>query len=148
MKAQRQPAPEPTPGPVIDDVDVQPQPVIADAPETGAVESAVRAWAQAWARQDLEAYFGHYLPQYSPKKGVTHSQWVQRRQRIMAAPSWIVIELGHIAITESDPNGMSAEFVLDYSASNYADTTLKSLVLEFKEGRWLIATERNDRQID
>ena len=62
-----------------------------------AVADAIDAWASAWSRRDLDAYFAAYVPDYAgPGRNASRSAWMQqRRSRILPRRS-IKVEVSRL----------------------------------------------------
>ncbi|MCA1924733.1 MAG: tetratricopeptide repeat protein, partial [Thiobacillus sp.] len=75
-----------------------PAPKAVAAQPAGNVESAVKAWARAWARRDVDAYLAAYAPDFSAP-GLSRAVWeAQRRARIEAPKS--SIDISDLKVTQ------------------------------------------------
>ncbi len=123
---------EPRPAPV--------KPVAASS--AGAQEDvaqALAAWASAWSRKDMKAYFAAYASDFAPGGG--RKAWEQeRQQRIGDRP-------GRISVSYDAPrisiNGDRAtvRFRQHYKAAGLNSSSNKTLVFERVGGKWLIKEE-------
>lgn len=121
----------------------QPSPVFALA-ERRAVLAAVERWRASWSARDVDAYLDSYLPGFRPDAATTHEDWRRIRRERLMRPEWIEVTLDDLEVVEASGDRARVSFEQAYRASNYADRTRKTLRLERRDGRWLIAGERSD----
>jgi tetratricopeptide (TPR) repeat protein len=148
------PAPKPAPAPAPVTPPPAPAPVVKPAPapapveakeakpDTAAqereVESAVKNWAAAWSKKDLDGYFAAYARDYGA--GKPHKAWEQeRRDRIMGKRSISV----KISALKVDVNGNKAtvRFHQEYDADNLSVSSGKRLDLVRSGNTWVIVKE-------
>lgn len=125
-------------------------PVIEEAPvEVAAlppVEDFLAAWTTSWQNQDLDAYLAHYHPDFVPPQGATRADWEAQRRRVIGNAKDIEISTEAPEEVRDAQDGMRlVRFWLNYSAANYADRTLKELLLAPLDGTWRIRAENNLR---
>lgn len=116
------------------------------APEvesSGAIEAVVRAWAEAWAAQDVEAYLDFYAASFEPPAGVSRSAWEQRRRERILGPERIAVTIIDVAVDVDDLGSAIARFGQGYRSPGYQDWVLKTLQLVPDSGRWRILGERS-----
>ena len=103
------------------------------------VLAAVRAWATAWTRQDMDGYFGRYEPGFSGSEGSAKAWQAARRARIMGK-SGIDISLSNVKI---DVRGKEATvtFRQTYEAGALKVSSSKRLNMVLIGGQWLIRKE-------
>jgi ketosteroid isomerase-like protein len=102
------------------------------------VAQAVRAWASAWSKKDLTAYFGAYGRDFDP--GKPRKAWEQeRKERIMGKRN-ITVTLSGLKVSV---NGSKAtvRFRQDYKADNLDVSSGKRLELVRSGGNWVIIKE-------
>ncbi len=113
---------------------------VADDP-LASIYEALRFWASAWERGDVESYLSAYLPDFRPANGISHQAWrVQRRQRLARAGD-IRLRLQAEAIRPLNADQVEIIFLQEYEASTYQDRVRKRLLLNLQQGRWLIQRE-------
>ncbi len=112
------------------------------APEL-AIENAVRQWTEAWADQDLDAYFGHYHADFVPRYHGNLTQWRSNRQRVIGNADWIELEIREFEVVDINDSVTEVHFWLDYQSPTYRDSTLKRINLSKDVDRWLITAEVN-----
>ncbi len=141
--------------PAAKPVEAKPAPVVAAAPTPAPaapakvdaanddVAKAVAAWAGAWSRKDMKAYFAAYASDFNTPKGVSRKAWEDEREdRIAGKP-------GKISITVDEPqisvNGdkATAKFRQHYKAASLSTSTTKTLVFVRSGGKWLIKEENS-----
>jgi ketosteroid isomerase-like protein len=127
-------APQPAP--------VAPQPMTVDY--SAAVEDAVKGWAKAWSRQDVDKYLDYYAASFKTPKGESRRAWEQtRRSRIKGTKSIDVVISG--IQTKIDGDRAEVRFKQNYRADKVAKRTSKTLVLQKSNDRWLIVQELTSR---
>lgn len=118
------------------------QPVPGD--HSAAVEDAVRGWAKAWSRQDVDKYLDYYASSFKTPKGESRRAWEQtRRSRIKGTKSIDVVISG--IQTKIDGERAEVRFKQNYRADRIAKRTGKTLVLQKSNDRWLIVQELTSR---
>ncbi|MCF8169061.1 MAG: tetratricopeptide repeat protein [Rhodoferax sp.] len=135
------PAAVPTTSPTVTPPAAKPPaPAMSDSAETREVESAVRAWASAWAAQDMKAYFAKYGKDFATPSGQTRAAWEEERRQRIGNKTNISVKLDNLKITVNG-NKASATFRQDYKASGLAVTSRKTLDLAKKGEQWQILKE-------
>ncbi len=118
----------------------QPEKAAGSTPED--VITAVRAWAQAWSKKDVDGYLSFYARDFKTPKGEPREEWAKsRRQRILAPKR---IEVGVESIKVSAVNGSNAtvSFRQHYRSDALTANSSKTLVMVRADGKWLIQQER------
>ena len=139
------PTPKPvTPPPVVAAATPKPAPVEATpkpATPTGAAEdaqAAALAWAAAWSRKDINAYFAAYTPDFNG--GQSRKVWEsERRARILGKRS-ISVALSDFDTTVQGDKAV-VRFRQRYSADALKVSSRKKLEMINVSGRWLIQKE-------
>jgi tetratricopeptide (TPR) repeat protein len=103
------------------------------------VLAAVRGWATAWTRQDMDGYFSRYEAGFSGGEGSAKAWQAARRARIMGK-SGINISLSNVKI---DVRGKEAvvSFRQTYEAGALKVSSSKRLAMVLVGGQWLIRKE-------
>jgi ketosteroid isomerase-like protein len=104
-------------------------------------QAALQSWAQAWSRQDVDAYLAAYTDAYAGVPAQpSHADWMlQRRTRILAAKN-IVVALKNLQ-AQRQGNRIICTFDQHYHSSQYSDVTRKRVVLVQENGHWRIQNE-------
>jgi tetratricopeptide (TPR) repeat protein len=102
------------------------------------VEAAVKAWANAWSRKDVDGYFSAYAKDYGA--GKSRKSWQQeRRERILGKNS-ISVKLSDIKVSING-NRAVVKLQQDYKADKLSISGAKQLELVRSAGSWLIVKE-------
>ena len=119
-----------------------PKPAPKAAPAGDEVLEAVKAWAQAWSRKDVDAYLGFYARDFSTPKGQTRADWEkQRRQRILA-PKSIEVSIDSARVSR-EGDAAKVSFRQGYKSDTFSSRGSKTLVMSRSEdGRWRIRQEQ------
>lgn len=112
----------------------------ADDPQALA-RAALEAWAQAWSRRDVEAYFAAYAPGFAGRKGhASREAWMaERRERILSRQS-ISVTVSAIEARQQDGQ-IEVRFEQRYRSDGPVDLSRKRVRLAPVGGRWLIVQE-------
>ena len=104
------------------------------------VETAVQAWAKAWATKDMAGYLGAYGKEFSPAGKQSRRAWEEeRRQRIVTKAS-ISVKLENLTVTVN-ANEAVAKFRQNYRADSLSVSSRKTLDLLKTGDQWLIVRE-------
>jgi adhesin transport system outer membrane protein len=105
------------------------------------VDAFVRAWANAWSRQAVDDYLGHYSQDFRPADGSSRAAWEALRRKRLRRPSFIEVKVTDMEIESLDANRARATFRQAYRADRYQDDVVKVLELARDGGRWWIVGE-------
>lgn len=130
MPVAAKPAPKPTPKPERKDV---------DSAQERHVESAVRKWAAAWEKKDMNGYYAAYARDFDGGKGTRKAWENERRDRIVSKRN-ISVDLSNVSITVNG-NKAQARFRQDYRADSLKVGSTKRLELVRSGNTWLIVKE-------
>lgn len=106
-----------------------------------AIETTVRAWAQAWSRQDVPAYLAFYGRDFTPPRGQDRASWEAERTRRLQGPSRILVEVSDLRVEVSGDKAR-VRFRQRYESDRLKGTYHKTLELALEEGAWKIVRER------
>ena len=115
----------------------------APGSSTLAAIKAVNRWSWTWTSQNVSAYLGSYVENYTPKSSMRHAQWRAQRTDRLTKPAFIKIRLSNIKSTRIAQNLIEVTFLQKYQANTYKDQTNKRLTLKKVGSRWLISKEQN-----
>ena len=141
------PAPVPAvkPGPAA--TPAAPAPIAAAAPAAAVangadkqVETAVRAWADAWASKDMGTYLGSYAQNFDPAGQQSRQSWEADRRARIVGKSSISVKLSNLAIAVNGSKA-TAKFKQDYSADSLNVSSRKTLDMAKVGERWVIVKE-------
>ncbi|WP_420427796.1 tetratricopeptide repeat protein [Algiphilus sp.] len=105
------------------------------------ISAAVYDWAQAWQKQEVEAYLDAYAPDFDPAGGLSRSAWEAQRRDRVSSPNRIVVRVRDPDIQIVSPDRARVTFQQEYESDNYSDVTTKVLDLRRVDDRWLILRE-------
>ncbi|WP_418314817.1 tetratricopeptide repeat protein [Piscinibacter sakaiensis] len=108
--------------------------------EAREVRAAVDAWASAWERKDMNAYFASYVPGFSGGDG-TAARWQDGRRLRILGKTRISVELASVSVEMNGDDAAKVSFRQNYSADQLNVTGNKVLELVKRNGRWLIRKE-------
>lgn len=126
-----------------------PTPMAAPAPAPSAaaegILAAIDAWAQAWSRQDVDAYLAAYAPDFRPGDGVSREAWERTRRERVSAPKGIAVTIDGPRVRPGEDSA-SVTFRQHYRSDRFKASSTKTLTLNrAADGRWLIVEERVGR---
>lgn len=108
--------------------------------DTTEVESAVRAWAAAWAAKDMNAYLAAYGPNFAVPAGQSRKAWEADRRARIVGKARISVKVENLVVTLNG-NNATAKFRQEYKADALELTNGKTLTLVKAGDRWLIVRE-------
>ena len=141
------PAPAPTKPAAVPETHVrpaEPKPEAKPAPSSEDearehdVAAAVRAWAEAWSKKDMEAYFAAYAREFNP--GKPRKAWEEERRARILSKGSISVHVNGLHVTVSG-NRAVAQFHQEYHAGALNVSSAKHLDLVRSGGTWLIVKE-------
>ena len=112
-------------------------------PASGAekdVEAAVRAWADAWAGKDTNAYLSSYGQNFDPPGKQARKAWEEVRRARIVGKSRISVKLSKLAVSVQGSKA-TAKFRQDYSGDALNISSRKTLDLAKAGERWVIVKE-------
>jgi tetratricopeptide (TPR) repeat protein len=105
----------------------------------GGIETAVNAWAQAWARRDVDAYLAAYAPDFSAP-GLSRADWEAQRRTRIEAPKSITVDISNLNVDQQGTTA-TATFRQAYRSNLLSSTVAKTLKLTQIDGEWRIVGE-------
>ncbi len=106
------------------------------------VLTAVASWADAWSRQDVNAYLSHYAEEFVPDDGRSRQDWVTLRRKRVTAPQFIRVEISAPKVELRSDSRATVTFKQSYRSATYEDYVTKRLDLLKKDQSWKILGER------
>jgi type II secretory pathway predicted ATPase ExeA/ketosteroid isomerase-like protein len=140
--------PEPSPAPVAATSAAARVPapplVTAASGNPDELESVIRAWLQAWQKQDVDAFFSYYHTDFAPLYQDTRAAWRNDRRAGLTRPGNIAITLEDFTVGTRSTLGTTVSFWMTYESPIYADRTFKEVLLgPDLDGQWRILQEFN-----
>ncbi len=105
-----------------------------------AATAAVESWAQAWSRQDVEAYLSLYADEFVPPDGRSRSAWEAERRDRLGAPRFIQVTIAILDVGRT-PSSVDVRFIQSYNSDRFSDTVTKTLEMVERDGAWKIRAE-------
>lgn len=113
-----------------------------EAPEKAAL-AAVAAWADAWSRQDVEAYLGSYAKDFRTPKGEPRAAWEKQRRERVTAPKSIAVKIDEERMSPAADGRVRVTFRQDYQSDVFSGSATKTLLMgKSDDGRWRILQEQ------
>lgn len=115
---------------------------VATSPQADAanVEAAVKAWASAWADQDMNRYFDAYSENFSPSDGSSLAKWKDTRHLRIAGKPGITVDVQDLKVSIKGDEA-TARFHQKYAAGSFKSTVRKTLKMQRENGHWRITSE-------
>jgi tetratricopeptide (TPR) repeat protein len=105
------------------------------------VLATLRSWADAWSRQDVDAYLSHYAPSFVPADGRSKQSWTILRRKRISAPRFIDLRIARPEVNRTGEDRASVSFRQSYRSDGYADQVVKRLDMVRLGGEWRIVSE-------
>lgn len=125
-------------GPVSSEARVVP---VARQPQEAILAERVKEWAAAWSARSYATYVEFYALSFVPADGSSRASWAKQREKRLAAPARVQVEIKNLRLNRMAESTFVAEFEQDYSSDTYSDQTLKTLHWVKVGGQWLIERE-------
>ncbi len=93
------------------------------------LETVIRDWLMAWQDQDVDDFLSYYHTDFAPLYQNTRDDWRMDRQDRISRPASIMIELEDFMVGSSSRIGTKVSFWMSYETPNYADRTLKEVLI-------------------
>lgn len=139
VTAAASPAPKPTP---VAAAPAKPAPAKPATPGKDVLE-AVAAWADAWSRQDVEAYLGAYAKDFRTPRGEPRSAWEKQRRERVSAPKSIAVKIDNEQVRPAGDGRVRVTFRQDYQSDVFSGSATKTLLMgKSEDGRWRILQEQ------
>ena len=104
--------------------------------------NTVSSWAQAWSKQDADAYLGYYAKDFKTPGGEARPDWENGRRTRITAPKSIEVAIDSPKVTMRGPERASVSFRQTYRSDKLKSQSRKTLELVKTDGRWLIEEEK------
>lgn len=103
------------------------------------IEDAIKAWAAAWSRRDVNGYVNAYTNDFAGQAG-SHKNWVQERKDRIATKKSIKVAVSELKVTVNGDRA-TARFRQSYQSDALSSNGRKTLELVRSGGKWLIRQE-------
>jgi tetratricopeptide (TPR) repeat protein len=118
------------------------KPAAAKADPSDEVVYAVRAWAAAWAKKDVNTYLAFYAKDFKTPNGEPRAEWEKSRRQRINAPKKIEVSVDTPKVIMADANDAKITFRQGYRSDSLKANSSKTMVLVKRDGKWLIQQER------
>ena len=108
--------------------------------EAREVNEAVRAWASAWERKDMNSYISAYAPGFKGSDG-SAAEWQSNRRQRIVNKTRISVELSGVTVELQGNNSAKVSFRQAYAADQLRASSRKVLEMVKRDGKWLIRKE-------
>ena len=132
-------APVATPTPVAKPTPPEAKEIKPEASQEQAVLAAVKEWAQAWSKRDMDAYYAAYARDFDGGKG-SRKAWEQERRDRIIGKRHISVDLSDIKVSLNG-NKATVRFHQDYKADTLSVSSGKRLDLVRQGNNWVIVKE-------
>lgn len=113
----------------------------ASDPKAGILRS-VKAWAQAWSGQDVNAYLAFYAADFKTPQGMSRADWEKARRARISGPSSIKVSLRDVKVVPRDDRHAAVIFYQSYRSDRFRAHTRKTLEMVRISDDWRIVEER------
>jgi len=122
-----------------------PKPMIVEKaePDPREITHAVNAWAKAWSKRDLDAYFAAYAADFKGKSK-SHASWKTERQARIGSKQRIEVTVSELKV-KFKGNLAEVHMTQNYESDALRNVGPKTLILENVGGKWLIRQESAGR---
>ena len=100
----------------------------------------MRAWAAAWAAQDMQRYLAAYGKEFDPPGRMSRQAWEKERHARIVGKSKISVDISDLDVTVKG-NKATAKFRQAYRADALNINSRKTLDLVKVGDRWMIVRE-------
>ena len=115
-------------------------------PSASATEASVlralKAWSDAWAKGNADAYFAAYATDYVPPGTDTHAAWEKRRRSLLGIAKNVELRIEAPKVKMMSDGHARVTFKQYYRSTNVRDDLVKEIKFAQRDGRWVIVDER------
>lgn len=123
----------------------KPAPPAAPKNDPADVMQAVRAWAEAWSRKDVEGYLSHYAASFDPPGKESRADWAKTRKERIDAPKTISVSIESPNVTMRGADEAQVSFRQNYRSDLLKSTSRKTLDMVRTDKGWQIRREQSGR---
>ena len=106
------------------------------------VDNFITDWLAAWRTADLDRYLKHYGGGFRDSAGRDLAQWREYKREIFTERPDQQIQIANLKIRQLRGNRYQVSFRQDYRSADYADSGVKTLILEGCPGEFQIVAEK------
>ncbi len=108
----------------------------------GDVMQSIRDWAEAWSKQDIDAYLSFYGSDFDPAANQSRTAWEKERRSRIGGKARIEVRVDSPIIVY-DNDKATVQFKQTYISDRFTNVSIKTLVLAKSGNRWLIQREKS-----
>ena len=123
----------------------QPPRVFDQAMKQAAID-LIKAWAQTWSNQDVDAYLSFYQSDYTSSSNLSRAQWVDQRRIRLTNKSFINVKVRDFLVIPT-ANGFSVTFTQHYQSNTLDDTIRKRIDFALLPGQPLSTAKISSEKI-
>lgn len=106
------------------------------------VTDALDFWAAAWMVQNPDQYLSVYSPDFRLAVNESRPAWEMNHRERLLSSSYIQLDVHFDRFNQRANGEVEAQIKQAYRSDSYREISNKVLVLEKRDGRWLILEER------
>lgn len=136
----------PTPSKAAAAPSVAARPPVTPVPTKEAVQTLVKEWADAWARQDAQTFLAFYSEQFLPENSWNRAQWTDAYTTFLNPSTQVRVALSDVAIEVESENQAIAFVRLAFTSASSKWEKRKTLRLLKEQKQWRIVAEQTDNR--
>lgn len=105
------------------------------------IKLKISNWASDWQSKHIDAYYAHYVADFSGDAANAKAWRKERKSKILAAKNMRVM-IDNLDIKLIDADNATAQFTQSYQSAGYQDKGEKTMQLKRVSGAWLIVGEQ------
>jgi tetratricopeptide (TPR) repeat protein len=113
----------------------------SQADTDASVLRAVKAWAQAWSAQNVDAYLAFYAADFKTPDGQARADWEKDRRARVSGPRNIKVTLRDVKVVPRDDRHATVIFQQSYRSDRFRGRTRKTLEMVRVGDDWRILEE-------
>lgn len=116
-------------------------PMVADKSIIGVLD-ALEAWREAWASQQLDAYFSAYADHYQPDARFDSlDAWKAYKKRVISNKSFIRIEFEQVEVNKQSNDIATVKLLQRFHSNTYNGKDFKKVTFKYTPQGWRIIAE-------
>ena len=113
-----------------------------DAQIRETIINTVNKWADAWSRQDVDAYLSYYAEEFTPSGNLSRETWAEQRRIRVRNPKSIKVSIIKPTVVMHGNEHAQANFLQHYQSDTIDDRINKTLLMRKLNDQWLIIQEQ------
>ncbi|WP_162932505.1 L,D-transpeptidase Cds6 family protein [Solimonas sp. K1W22B-7] len=112
-----------------------------------AITATLEDWADAWTKQDVKRFLGHYANDFTPANGIPAQQWREDRRRKILAPKKIDLKIEDLKLSMSGAEQVRISFHEVYRSNLSTRVRNRTMELRNSGDSWKIVSEKVEGEI-